>query len=323
VRRDRLASLASFVLALLAALPASAEPKERTGQATLRAKEAYDRGLLAHEHGDMHRAAEEFARADALAPSTEALQAALDAAVQADDVALGAELLERARREPPPPSLASSITAAHLKFSSRAGRIRVVCPGAARCSAKLDDRPVDVDRVVWTVAGQRSVTVILDGSAHTRVVDVSNDQVTEISPAKGTAPLTVTPRAPSAEPEENAPTTRHGHDHDSDGRLPRIVFYSGVGLTSVFALTALYFGLDAAHQHRTFRNTGCSVADNAGCEDVRTRGQDDQTATNVALVLTGLSAAATAVIGIAFTDWSGPVVSATPSGAAASWRVRF
>jgi hypothetical protein len=291
--------------------------------ARARAKEAYERGVEARGHGEPKKAAAEFARADMISPSTSALQAALDAAIEADDAALGAELLARSQREPPPPSLASSITSAHIKFSGRAGRVRIVCPTGTSCRAKMDEEPVEVDRVIWAQTGQRSVAVHVDRTTHAKVVEVTPDQLVEIAvpPNKGAA-LVVALRPPPAEAEPNASTTKHER-HDYGRGLPRLVFYSAAGVTAVLAGTALYFGLDAGHQHRLFRSTGCGGANYTGCDDIKTRGQDSQTATNVSLVLFGLAAAATAVIGVAFTDWNGPIVSASSTGLSTSWRATF
>jgi hypothetical protein len=298
-----------------------------------RAREAYERGVEARGHGEPKKAAAEFARADAISPSTSALQAALDAAIEADDAALGAELLARSQREPPPPSLASSITSAHIKFSGRAGRVRIVCPTGVSCSAKMDETPVAVDRVIWAQTGQRAVAVHVDRSTHTKVVEVTPDELAEVSvpsPGKGAASaataLVVTLRPPPAEAETSTggggPETKHER-HDVGRGLPRIVFYTGAGASALLAGTALYFGLDAGHQHRLFRSAGCATGNGPGCDDTKTRGQDSQTATNVSLVLLGLTAAATAIIGVAFTDWNGPIVSASPSGVSTSWRARF
>jgi hypothetical protein len=297
--------------------------------ARARAKEAYERGVEARGHGEPKKAAAEFARADAISPSTSALQAALDAAIEADDAALGAELLARSQREPPPPALASSITSAHIKFSGRAGRVRIVCPSGASCSAKIDEDPVEVDRVIWAQTGQRAVTVQVDRTTHTKVVEVTTEQLVEISIPRSNksanAPsLVVALRPLPAEAETSASATEAKHDrHDAGRGLPRFVFYTGAGVTAVLAGSALYFGLDTGHQHRAFRNAGCATGDFTGCDDTKTRGQDSQTATNVSLVLLGLTAAATAVIGVAFTDWNGPIVSVSPSGLSTSWRTSF
>ncbi len=89
------------------------------------AKEAYARGVAAHERGDLALAAREFAAADAFAPSSVALQAALEAAVDADDPVIGGELIERSKRvaSPVPPKLAQSVDAAKKQLGGRAGRV--------------------------------------------------------------------------------------------------------------------------------------------------------------------------------------------------------
>src|SRR5687767_10529928 len=117
----RLSSLLLTSAVLLATTGAFAQAPSADARA--RAKEAYDRGVEAHNKGDMHKAAQEFARADALAPSGVALQAALDAAIEADDPALGGELLERSTREKPSGQLAASVSQAKTKFAGRAGRV--------------------------------------------------------------------------------------------------------------------------------------------------------------------------------------------------------
>jgi hypothetical protein len=297
--------------------PARAEQPDRA-----RAKEAYDRGVEAHQRGEPRQAAAEFARADAISPSTVTLQAALDAAIEADDAALGAELLARSKREPPPPALASSITSAHFKFTGRAGRIRVVCPPATSCTARVDDRTVEVDKVVWAQTGQRSISITVEGSPHTKLVDVTPDQLVEVASGKTAAtPLVVTMRPLPAEAEPSSASSAARHDHERG--LPPIVFLAGVGLTVVLAGTALYFGVDAGHQHRNFKNAGCATANFTDCADIRTRGQDSQTAANVSLVLMGLSAAATAAVGLTFTNWKGPIVTASPTGLGAAWQTAF
>lgn len=207
----------------------------------LAAKEAYNRGLEAHKRGELKKAAEEFARADSLAPSAVALQAALDAAIDADDAVLGAELLERSKREPAPPSLASSITAAHLKFQGRAGRLRVHCPSGSTCLAKLDDRPVEVDTIAWATTGQHTVIVQVDGGdAQTKLVEVSAEQVIEVTPStKPSTPPTATPAAIPV----SAPTPG---DDDTGNRLDPIK-ESGV------AARLLLRG-DRAHDPRCWRH---------------------------------------------------------------------
>jgi hypothetical protein len=294
---------------------ASAEPSDKA-----RAREAYDRGLDAHKRGDLQKAAEEFASADSLEPSAVALQAALDAAIEADDAPLGVELLERSKREPAPPGLASSITAAHLKWSGRTGRLRVSCPKGASCAAMVDERPVDVDKVVWARTGQHRVVVHVDGGdAQTKLVDLNADQVVEVMPTKGgrTAVARVAPADPEplSEPSTEASTPAGG--------LSPLVFYTGVGLTLVLAGVTTYFAIDTSSKHASFEDAGCGRADVARCTELKNDGERSQQATNIGLALTAVSGVATAIVGVALTNWKGPVLTAHPGGGGATWRVTF
>lgn len=122
-RRSLFVLLLSFATMLL-------DPVRAVADEGPTAKQAYDRGVSAFKRGDEKGAAQEFARADALEPTPVALQAALDAAIEADDLALASVLLERSKRAPATPGLAASITAAHLAF-----RDRLTAPRAASSSS--------------------------------------------------------------------------------------------------------------------------------------------------------------------------------------------
>lgn len=311
----------AVILLLAAALSLPQRSLAETARSKERAKEAYDRGLAAHRRGDVGRAAEEFARADALAPSPVALQAALDAAIEADDVALGAELLDRSKRAPAPPALAASITAAHLKFKDRAGRLRVLCPSDARCRATLDGAPIAVDEVVWAKTGARSIVLEVDGETETRTIEVTASGTVEVSPTQVPGAGAETPASDGRATEE-AGDARPAPSSSREG-LPRIFFYGGVGLTVALAGTTAYFALETQSEHSRFRDVGCGHTRFPECEDIRRSGETHQSLTNVMLALTGASAVATAVIGVAFTNWNGPLITATPGGAGATWHATF
>ena len=304
-------------LSMTVSLPALAQ-----GSDTTRAKEAYDRGLQAHKRGDLKKAAEEFARADAYAPSPIALQAALDAAVEADDAPLGAELLERSRREPAPPGLAASITAAHLKFSGRTGKVRVDCPEGATCSAKLDDRAIEVDKIVWAQTGSHTLVTQVDATSHKQQIEVSPDQLVEVSAVKGgTAKRSAESDDGAAPPDADSDSPRK-RGAFGDG-LPPLVFLGGVGLTVILAGVTTYFAIDTSNAHSEFERAGCRQANFAPCAGLQSDGESSQSTTNVMLALTGVAAVGTAVVGLAFTNWKGPLLSAHPGGAGATWRVAF
>lgn len=301
--------LAVASLAMLAASPVLAQ----TPDARARAKEAYDRGVEAHAKGDLQRAAEEFARADALAPSPVALQAALDASIDADDPALGAELLERSAREKPSGALTASISAARSKFAGRAGRVRIECPGSTTCLATLDGKAVDTDKTVWARTGQHTVVVQVDGDAQTRLVRVEPNQTADVTATKGedAAPA---PAAETPPPVYDAPKTAK---HDYSNGLPRIYFFAGVGVTVLLAGATTFFAIDTKNKHDEFESLGCARGAVGDCEDLKDQGERSQTNTNIGLVLTGVAAVGTAVLGAAFTDWKGPMIALSPGGAGA------
>lgn len=290
-----LRSTALTIALLFIAIPASADDATRE-----QAKEAYDRGVDAHKHGEMARAAKEFAAADALQPSPQALQAALDAAIDADDVALGAELLERAKREPATPGLASSITAASMKFNSRAGRIKIVCPASATCNAKVDDAPVGVGRVIWVPIGQRTVSVQVDGrSSVNKVVDVGAETPLEVVAGKE---LTTRPGSFAADPGTDPSQTPRRSAMQREGLSP-VVFYAGAGITVALAAFTTYLMVHTSSVHGDFDDKGCGKLKTKECMDLADSGKSSQSAANVALVFTGLAALATVAIGVGFVNW--------------------
>lgn len=307
----------SVALALLfGALSLSSSASAAEPDSKERARAAYDRGLEAHKQGDMHKAAEEFALADSLAPSPVALKAALEAAIEADDPVIGAELLERTKREPMPASLGPRIKEAHKRFRGRAGRIRVGCPTGSSCVAKVDGTSVEIDKVAWMPTGQRNVVVTVDGQMQMKAVEVTSDQVAEYTPEKAAAI-----EKPKAEPSANAETkSTPGFRFKS---LPPIYFYVGAGVTLVLAGVTTYFGFDTTSKHGQFVDVGCERAWKSACPGLKSDGESAQSRTNVTLALTLVSAAATTVLGTLFTDWQAPIVGVLPGGGVVGYSATF
>lgn len=305
-----------FATAVVLAAPAAASAGAPSAEARARAKEAYDRGVEAHGKGDMRKAALEFARADSLAPSAVALQAALDAAIEADDPALGAELLERSSREKPTGALASSVQQAKTKFAGRAGRVRVVCPAGSTCLATLDGAPMETTSPAWARTGQRTVVVQVDGEPQTKLVHVSADQTVDVVGTK---------KDGSASSGTGEPADQGSKKKRFEDGLPPVFFYGGVGLTVLLAGATTYFAIDTANKHSEFENLGCLRANLTDCEDLKDDGELSQAYTNGGLVLTGVAAVATAIVGVAFTDWRAPMfgVAPLPGGGAAMFAKSF
>lgn len=289
-------------LALIMGTPvALAAPTNRT-----LAKEAYQRAVDAHSRADYRVAAEEFARADALAPDATALQAALDATLQTDDAVLGAELLERSARAPTSGSLATTIASARARFAGRAGRLRVICPDHKTCLAMLDGVAIETARPVWAKVGRHTVVLQLDGEAQTKLVDVS----------ASSRILEITPKTPK----------------DPDGKvgvsLPPLVFFLGAGATIVLASGGVAFGLFAKEAHDDFRNGGCESVVKPGCTDLKESGESRQVVANALWVSAGAVGLLSAVVGLGFTHWrgrskTGLVISPTTGGAFAGYSGLF
>jgi hypothetical protein len=317
--RSALAAVAIASVLGLATSPARAQGTPDVPHA----KEAYARGVAAHERGDFQTAAREFAAADSLAPSSVALQAGLDAALDADDPVIGGELLERSKRVTPPiaPKLKDSIEAARKKLGGRAGRVEVACPTGTTCTATLDGKSFDTKNVQWALLGPHTVVAQVDGQTRTRSVDVRPDvlviiQLPRIAPPEpvppappppppkvepsppGPAPAPVLPGLPA--PPPHPPDTSHA----SSGLSP-ILFFVGVGATVVAGGAATYFMLNTKSKHQEFVDGGCELGPAAGCNTLKNDGGSSQTTANVMIGVTAVLAVATVVIGAAFTDWGG------------------
>jgi len=331
----KLASCVALAIIVASGVASAQNEKER-------AKDAYEHGVEAHKRGDFQRAAEDFARADAIAPSPVALQAALDEAVLADDPAIGSDLVERSQRAPATGGLAKSIEAAKKKFAGRAGRMKIGCPDGSSCLATLDGAAVAVGKPVWSRAGQHTVVVQVDGEAQTKLVDVKADQTVDVTPvAKSAQVVPPPPPPPSAStatpppPPPPPPPPRNDHPDAQPPRdvaksgLPPVVFWAGAGVTVLLADTGIAGAFVTKSKHDDFVKNGCESAPNAGCKDTSDSGQTLQIVTDGAFAAAALAGVATIVIGVAFTDWNAKGLGGTPQvtpiagGAIGGWGGRF
>lgn len=256
----------------------------------VQARAAYERGAKASKAGDYATAAKEFAHADELAPSPTALEAALDAAVQADDPALGAELLERSKRGEVSGTLAESVKAAHAKFDGRGGYVRVPCPSAP-CKVELDGKEVDAQKPIWAPKGTHAVVrQDASGTKAQMFANVKPDETVDVE--SGPAP-----GSPSPTSKEDG----HGK------KLPPVVTYAGAGLTVIAGVATVVFGLSANGKHDDFESAGCGRGGSpvSNCSSIKDDGTGKETLANVALVSTVVFGVATGVIAVFFTDWHG------------------
>lgn len=320
-----------FLLAASAlATSALGAPEE---DARTRAAAAYKRGVAAHDRGDLQTAARELALADAIAPNPVALRAAIDAAVDADDPALGMELLERAKRGAVDEALGKSIETAKTRFAGRAGRVEVSCPERATCLATLDGTPIRIATPEWTRTGQHTVVVQVDGASQTKLVEVGPNDVTRVVPTAApkpepAAPVTASPPVQAAPTPE--PAVHETPVEEKPRGWSRAVFFVATGFTAAAGLVTLASAKSTADRHADFVDAGCARAPYLDCTSLKEDGQAAQTRTNVMLVTTGGLAVVSAVIGIFLTDWSprgtrpaAPSATLVPGGAMGGWSGRF
>ncbi|HEY8039833.1 MAG TPA: hypothetical protein VIF15_08580 [Polyangiaceae bacterium] len=276
--------------------------------AEVQAHQAYARGTAAFRRGDYATAAREYSAADALAPSPVALQAAIDAAVQADDPVLGTELVERARGSARTDALVTSMMTAQHKFAHRTGRIRLVC-AAPPCLAAIDGVATDVAEPAIVRVGAHSVTLEAAGAVTRRSVTVAPDETIVVeSPAAGTA----TGSAPAPAPAPTATPTPTGTPTPAPahGLSPTWLFV-GIGATAVAGGLTIASGVDTADRHSHFQSV-CPGA--VHCGDLASQGQSAQTRTNVLLGVTaalGVATLATAFL-VRWHDGSSAGLSVAP-----------
>lgn len=295
-------------LVLLASTRAHADdPKAR-------AKEAYARGLAAHDAHDYKAAARAFAEADAILPSPTALTAALDAAVEADDPVLGNELLERGERPGATPELTKSLADARAKLGGRAGKLRLVCPAGSTCNALIDERTMPGE--IWVSVGTHTVTTRVDATTTEQTIEVHPGETITLSPKKTTT-VPLPPPGPVEAPPPRAssvPNEDPNEKKTSFRSLPPLITYVGAGVTLALAGGAITTGILTKNRHDAFVEEGCDKANNPGCVRIKHEGVPLLVMTDVflgAAILTGL---ATTGVALFLTDWH-PSAAVTSRGA--------
>lgn len=301
VGRVWLSAVIVVITGLLApSLVSAAEPD------LARAKDAYDRGVRAHQMGDEGAAAKAFAEADALAPTVASLEAALEAAMRADDVALGAELLERADARPErDASLSKSIENARKRFANRAGTIRVDCR-QLKCLLSVDGRPSDGSKPVFAAVGTHTVVVQRGEERVEKLVEVKANQQTVV----GMEPMSaaVVAPTPTSPPQNTVVRTEPLNPPSPRGGISPAWFFVGVGLTAVAGGFATWSGLSAVSDHDAFVARGCAPGATGSkpsdCDSLSDAGSSATLRTNLLIAATALLAINTAVLGAFFVRWS-------------------
>jgi hypothetical protein len=238
-----------------------------------------------------------FAEADALAPNDTALQAAIDAANQADDPVLAMTLVDRAMKRPMSPAIGRAVDEAKSRFSSRTGRVIVNCTGPVRCEASIGDRAIPTGQAVWLLAGSHALEARFGDQKLHRNVDVAPGSLERIEFEAPTAapsqPVLDPAPKPVAPPPANAPAQR---EPSSESVFASPWFWIGAGLTATLAGVSAWSAHDLAGKHDTFVTGRCDERGSPACEDAASEGKGAQLRTNLLLGATALAGAATLTV---------------------------
>lgn len=301
---------------LLLAAPARAEGSLTDAQA----HQAYERGTAAYRRRDYATAAREYAAADALSPSPVALQAAIDAAVQADDPVLGMQLVERARGAPPTRALVSTMSVAEQKFAHRTGRIGITC-AARPCLATIDGAAIDPAQPAVVRVGSHTVLVDSGGSAATRTVTVPPDETVVVAPPTPAAPLGASTPTPTPTPTDS-PAAAPGlapEPRDLSGLSPAW-FIAAASATAVAGGLTLASGIDTESRSASFTACRSAAMPLTSCGQLASNGQSAQTRTNVLIGVTAALGLTTALL-VPFVRWHG--ITAAVAARGVSFDARF
>lgn len=300
VRWRRVALSSAAFLAIIAgssialATDGKADAKEE-------AAAAYDRGASAYDRGDFKTAATELARADELAESAVTLELAINAAIRADDAALGMTLADRAtqRRGTSTGSAKADYAAenARKKLGTKVGRLSVVCasPGASasgssRCTAALDGASFDTGSARYVTVGKHRLSVTRPSSAKPELFDVTIEPGKTVELIPASAPIDANPKGAASAPAAPVPP------RDERRGLSPVWFWVAAGVTAASAGVSVVSGLDTKSKHDAF------VADRSNTQ-ASNDGKASEQRTILLLAGTGVLAVATAALGLFAVDW--------------------
>ena len=292
---------------LIAAAIATAAPAARADVSA--AARAFSDGQTAQLEGDYDHAAQSFELAYSNAPSKEALRSAIRARQLAGQLARAATLAElllvKYADDPPSTRLAGEVIA---EARSRLGRITVTC--APRCALAIGGRALSLPpaetQVVYVVAGRHTLEATFDdartASREVTAVAGADHEVRLVPPLPPSAAVPTAPSRPEAtvKRERTEPAPPHG--------LPPAVPLAGAAVAVGLAGVGVWSGLDTNKAHDAYAKNPTHQAFTAG--------QSKQLRTNILFGSAIGVGAATAVVAIWWTRWSGgetPGVGLVPS----------
>lgn len=314
------------------ASPQNPSDDGKAAEAKARAATLFDEGVTLYARAEYARSAESFLLADALVPSSEALESAIAAARKAQAHLLVVSASDRAiARESDDPELAARARVALAEAERHLARVQVSC-SPRPCMVFLDGRPLDVARLhlgpgSYRLSAQRgpsreishadTVTepfTALAGAEHIFALDAPARETTGASSSTSPTPERVN--------SEAAPRSHEGRAESRPG-LPPWAFYGGLGVSGVLTVITAWSGFDALDQRAELPSRR-----DPGYEAARDDVYDAARRTDLLLGASVIVVAGTAALGTWWIDWGqGRSVelgtSPLPEGAELRLRGRF
>jgi tetratricopeptide (TPR) repeat protein len=306
--------LSSLCGAARAQGPATAPPPVSEADALIM------QGLQLREQGKDSEALRLFERAHQLAPTPRALAQRALAEQALGHWAQAETHLREALAAAGDPWIAQHRQALESSLAVIAGHLGYlqINGGTAGAELRVDGQLVGrlpLSGPLRVVVGRSLLEVTLDGHYPVR------REITIKAGALSTETIELVP-LPIPQPATSGGETGSAYDaaeqpaRDQVSRLPPFVFFTAAGLTAAAFAITLWSGLNTEARNDAY--VEYSQQRNATDEE-SLRGleaaEDAQTRTNVLIAGTAVAAAATAVIGVFFTDWDGSAGSEADAGA--------
>ena len=298
-------ALALAATPIAAVLPAHAQESRSQVERIKAAAEEFDAGRHAFTAGDFDVAAEHFENADREAPAPEALRMAIRARISAKHYARAATLADAALTRYPDDAASVAFAKSTLaKVASKLHRVRVRCEPA--CTVLIDQKLAPgneaEESLLYVEPGTHEIVAgWSEGRTKTETVEGEAKGQSELSFTAPPLPEPETPVEPP--PLEDEPEADKPAPQSDKKPLPPLVFYGGLGLTTLLGGVTVWSTLDMrANPGKDKVREDC-----AGASESCPTYQDALSAqrrTNVLLISTGVVAVGTAVVGAVFTDWT-------------------
>ena len=304
------------------------------------AAEAYDKGTSAYLAEDFGQAAAWFETAYRLAPASAALQQAIKSYMRANQLARAATLALELQEEFADDEQAGQLADETLQEAApRLVRVDVDCNG---CEVTLDDKVQNKPSFFVTPGGNhRIVGSFPSGQSEKEFYAGEAGEAVELRlpPPQGRTPPPADDFQGYESPDEteeqpsgrfNLFSPEEPRSEEAGKGLPPLVTIVGAGLTAALAIAIIPAGLSAKSKGAAYDEVANTLQQDCNqmpnmCDALVSKAtarynsaHSAQTLTNVLIGSTLVTGAATAIIGIFFTDWPedglGAVFGMAPTG---------